>query len=102
MLNTYSAGKPEKVVENWRDNYLTLWEGKTQRDQLQGVDITGGCSALLRFSQYDVNYSEVLQPGFTALKGKTEFLGNDNPRGWVDRELGLWFADQIKLFCPKK
>ena len=70
-------------------------------DQLHGVDISGGCSALLRFSFRDVNYSEVLQPGFTALK-KTEFLGDNNPDEWVGKEIGLWFADQIKLFCPKK
>ena len=94
----YSAGKADKGVENW----LTMYTKQRSWDQLHGVDISGGCSALLRFSFRDVNYSEVLQPGFTALKGKTEFLGNDNPRDWEGRELGLWFADQIKLFCPKK
>merc|ERR1711962_1056281 len=99
--NTGCAEDPEPTLTGKADNWLTMYTKERSWDQLHGVDISGGCSALLRFSFRDVKYSEVLQPGFTALK-KTEFLGDNNPDEWVGKEIGLWFADQIKLFCPKK
>ena len=39
-----------------------------------GVNITGGCSALLKNAIMFANFTEVIHPGFTALLGKKELL----------------------------
>ena len=86
------------------DNWVTF-EGLVEGDQIAGVDISGGCHARLR-ARGITDFTLVLHPGFTALKGiseyKMDFYGYDENDDYY--QVGdyhyLHQADQIYLFCP--
>ena len=65
-----------------------------------GVDITGGCSALLKNAIMFANFTEVIHPGFTALVGKKELLKGTSIHSFaVEIEQPLSMATHFKLFC---
>ena len=99
--NTGCAGDPLAPVkglnhEDPHDNWV-MFEGLVAGDEIAGVDISGGCHAHLRerdsHTHRITDFKEVLHPGFTALKGKSELDDMYMP-------YYLRLADQIHLFCP--
>ena len=108
--NTGCAGDALAPVQGLNHDYphdnWVMFEGLVEGDQIAGVDISGGCHA--RLSERGItDFTEVLHPGFTALKGKSEYMdmvyGYDENNDYFHRPgeyLYLHQADQINLFCP--
>ena len=94
----------ENWVLMWTFDDLRMGDG-TYSDGIAGVEISGGCSA--RIQNFDGDYfTEVLLPGFTALKGRKEVVeSNYESDGEVityTTTYDLIYANPINLFCPKK
>jgi len=107
--NTGCAGDALAPVQGLNHDYphdnWVMFEGLVEGDQIAGVDISGGCHARLR-ARGITDFTLVLHPGFTALKGiseyKMDFYGYDENDDYY--QVGdyhyLHQADQIYLFCP--
>merc|ERR1711973_184360 len=101
---TGCAGDPLAPVQG-HDKVWVMFEGLVEGDQIAGVDISGGCHARLKARGITV-FKERLHPGFTALKGKSEyhmdFYAYDENGDYytVGDDHYLHQADQIYLFCP--
>ena len=82
-----------------------MFEGLVEGDQIAGVDISGGCHARLK-ARGIADFKEKIHPGFTALKGKSEYImdfyGYDENMDYyqVGDTYYLHEANQIDLFCP--
>ena len=105
--NTGCAGDPLAPVHGLKHDNWVMFEGLVEGDQIAGVDISGGCHARLRERRLrETDFTEVLHPGFTALKGKSEyhmdFYAYDENGDYytVGDDHYLHQADQIYLFCP--
>ena len=104
--NTGCAGDPLAPVQGLNHDYphdnWVMFEGLVEGDQIAGVDISGGCHARLKGKLGTTYFAEVLHPGFTALKGKSEYVM------WYDYEELDYVGDtyylhetnEINLFCP--
>ena len=92
--------------ENWVQMW-TLDDMGTHSGEwgIAGVEISGGCSARLQDFPDGQNFTEVLLPGFTALKGREEVVEYDYEMfGEVTTmtdTYNLKDANRINLFCPK-
>ena len=82
----------------------TLADMGTHKGGIAGVEISGGCSA--RLQEYDgYQFTEVLLPGFTALKGREERVEYDYE--WfgevtkIAHTYDMRDANRIDLFCPR-
>ena len=84
----------EQTDENW----VKLYDSKDV-SEIAGVEISGGYSA--RIQEYGPEFSEVLHPGFTALKGKEELYDYDYGDGDTGTTtIYMRNAQRINLFCP--
>ena len=92
--NSGCARNPAETVEM---DMNQEWQ-KLSWSNNAGIEIFGGCSALLRQSVLGVNFTEVILPGFTTLWGKKEMLKGNS--GILKNQL-VYYADEVKLFCNR-